>query len=567
MRLTLSILLLGVAGQQRTSAQEDPLAAALRSIGFVNAGNVRATDSFERLSQCNGFTECYTQWDCAPPPGKSWDSGSLRDYLYDTTSGRQTATVPPVGMRSAMPLGGLGTGTFELRADGSFADWQVENQGPALATDKTQNSKLPLLEGALLGLRVGESLATTLRTHPPAGLPAAEGLSYSGAYPFARLGLNDSRVPRGISASVYAFSAMKLHDENASALPAVAFTLVLENSGSSPVNASFLLTLPLASTESTSRRTAATDDWVIKTIPGISAAACLKACGNTPNCSSWDLDLTGHPGTPAVPAVPAQVQPNHDLGCPNLGPGDTRKALDTIQECYSYCNSSKLTGCRGFVWDEISKEISGQCKGKPGQGCCIVKPACSKFIAKKGDTAVCYGIPAVPAVPAQPGPGCVLHSGAPAVQQYRTVRDWTSQTTDGWNKGASDASGVKGEWNTAGSGRLTHSRSNGVYNTESLMDPSAAVGEFTLLVKSGADQRVSVSSADSAAAVWEDFAADGILDGGVATHAGSGAVAAHAVVGAGMTRSITLVFSWRIPLRNYVSMRWSAGAAFALTFP
>ena len=225
-----------------SSAAGDPVADSLRSLSFLNEGTVRATDSFERLTQCNGFTECYTTWDC----------GSIRDYLYDTTAGKPA--VPPVGMRSAVPLGGLGAGTFEyashptpprrssprlpaggrVRADGSFADWQVENQGPALAKDKEQNSKLPTVGGALLGLRA-DGFATPLRTHPPPGLPAAQALSYSGAYPFARLGLNDTRLPSGLSAEVYAYSAVKLHDENASALPAAAFTLVLSNAGAEEV--------------------------------------------------------------------------------------------------------------------------------------------------------------------------------------------------------------------------------------------------------------------------------------------------------------------------------------------
>ena len=42
------------------------------------------------------------------------------------------------------------------------------------------------------------------------------------------------------------------------------------------------------------------------------------------------------------------------------------KAMGTIKECYAYCNATK--GCKGFVWDEIPGEISGQCKGKHGQG-------------------------------------------------------------------------------------------------------------------------------------------------------------------------------------------------------
>ena len=94
------------------------------------------------------------------------------------------------------------------------------------------------------------------------------------------------------------------------------------------------------------------------------------------------------------------------------------KAMGTIKECYAYCNATK--GCEGFVWDEIPGEISGQCKGKHGQGCCIVKPACGKFVAKKGDTAVTYGAPAVPAKPPTPGKahdhrwGSGLHSSQSA---------------------------------------------------------------------------------------------------------------------------------------------------------
>ncbi len=417
---------------ESATASKAGLAESLSGLSFLNGGQVKATDRFERLTQCNGFAEAYT----------TWNSGSVRDYLYETTTGN--ATVPPIGMRSAMPLGGLGTGTFELRADGSFADWQVENQGPALATDAIQNSKLPLLEGALLGLKIGD-FATTLRTHPPrgSGLPAAEALNYSGAYPFARLGLHDSRLRDKLSASVFAYSAAKVHDANASALPAVAFTLVLENRGPAALNASFLLTLPLASTLYTSRHSStgvrnramaplANDTSVIKVLGNVTAAACLAACGTTPNCTYWDVDLKGSPGVPAVPAVPPQVRPDYDCPDPNLGPGDTRKPFKTIVECYDYCNATK--GCGGFVWDQIASEISGQCKGaKPGEWCCIPKGKhMHTFVPKKGDTMVSYGTPGVPAVLPMPGPGCVLHSGAPAVQQFHT-KGSSSKYADAWS--------------------------------------------------------------------------------------------------------------------------------------
>lgn len=43
---------------------------------------------------------------------------------------RESTRHPPSGMRSAVPLGGLGTGSFELRADGTIHEWTLENQSP-----------------------------------------------------------------------------------------------------------------------------------------------------------------------------------------------------------------------------------------------------------------------------------------------------------------------------------------------------------------------------------------------------------------------------------------------------
>ena len=173
----------------------------------AHAGTVTSSQNFSRVTQCNGFTECYLDWTC----------GGVRDYLYELETahaeGRATGganrpfnavppvpVVPPVGMRSAVPLGGLGTGTFELRADGTFADWQVENQGPALATNKVQNSKLPLKDDALLAIRVhgngADTFVAPFRTDPPAGVaPAASSLRYAGAYPFSRLAMVDNKLP------------------------------------------------------------------------------------------------------------------------------------------------------------------------------------------------------------------------------------------------------------------------------------------------------------------------------------------------------------------------------------
>ncbi len=62
-----------------------------------------------------------------------------------------------------MPLGGLGTGSFELRADGSFSDWMIENQGTALALNYDVNSKIPVKDEAFIALAVSTA-SGVLRT-------------------------------------------------------------------------------------------------------------------------------------------------------------------------------------------------------------------------------------------------------------------------------------------------------------------------------------------------------------------------------------------------------------------
>lgn len=91
-------------------------------------------------------------------------------------------------MRSAVPLGGLGTGSFELRADGTIHEWTLENQSPG-GSAKLNKGALNL---AVFGVRVSEvnkdkSKAALLRIHAPHGYPGVDRLSYSGSYPVSKL--------------------------------------------------------------------------------------------------------------------------------------------------------------------------------------------------------------------------------------------------------------------------------------------------------------------------------------------------------------------------------------------
>ena len=49
----------------------------------------------------------------------------FRQYLFEEVGGEMRA--PPIGMRSANALGGHGTGAAELRADGEFRKYQLDN--------------------------------------------------------------------------------------------------------------------------------------------------------------------------------------------------------------------------------------------------------------------------------------------------------------------------------------------------------------------------------------------------------------------------------------------------------
>ena len=73
---------------------------------------------------------------------------------------------------------GISTGSFELRADGTFHEWTIFNQYPAGA------AKIQVIDNVFLGVRTataGGSVAVVMQTHPnDTRLPAVEGLEYRG---------------------------------------------------------------------------------------------------------------------------------------------------------------------------------------------------------------------------------------------------------------------------------------------------------------------------------------------------------------------------------------------------
>lgn len=218
----------GGSGQDKVSLGE----RLRRELRFGAQGVVSWNQTFGKAVQCCFYKE----------GSDTFHSAGESGYLYELDGeGKQIRGDPPLGMRSSVPLGGLGTGSTELRADGTFADWLVENGGPGLSL----NGKIPIKEEMLLAIKVG-NLTASVRTHPPRGIPGVESLAYSGSFPVSRLSVKDARLEGG-DATIYSYSPMKIYDEDASGIPCIVFSLVISNpSTGQPLDAKLSLILPLS---------------------------------------------------------------------------------------------------------------------------------------------------------------------------------------------------------------------------------------------------------------------------------------------------------------------------------
>jgi len=199
-----------------------PSSGILSSLDFKNTGVVTREMRFAYLDQPVEYSEDVDYWNVT----------RRAKYLYQVSG--DSRVDPPTGMRSSVPLGGLGSGTVELRADGSFQDWNIFNNSPAGGT-KVQ------IDDTFFALKVntgGQARAWALRTRAPQNLPAIEQIEYSGAFPVSRLRFSDPDCP--IRVTLYAYSEFYPRDASASATPAVIFTFELYNPSAGPIDATLL---------------------------------------------------------------------------------------------------------------------------------------------------------------------------------------------------------------------------------------------------------------------------------------------------------------------------------------
>ena len=156
--------------------------------------------------------------------------------------------IPHVG---GIPLGGLGTGSIEIRPDGSFRDWQIFNLGawaPYQPEPCARRELFPSHAGLSFYLRAEQSgppLVRRLSLCPEeqelyslAWLRSVDTIEFDGRYPVARLRYVDANLPVAVEA--IAFSPFTPHDAMTSGTPGCHIVFRVENVSEQPVTVSLL---------------------------------------------------------------------------------------------------------------------------------------------------------------------------------------------------------------------------------------------------------------------------------------------------------------------------------------
>jgi uncharacterized protein (DUF608 family) len=141
----------------------------------------------------------------------------------------------------AFPLGGIGTGTISLGGRGQLRDWEIFNRpdkgnspnyafAAVWAQAEGREPMARILESSLVAPYEGSS---GLGAGNVPGLPRLDDAVFTGAYPFARIDFQDSKLPVGIK--LEAFNPLVPLDVEASGLPVAILRYKLRNSRSVPV--------------------------------------------------------------------------------------------------------------------------------------------------------------------------------------------------------------------------------------------------------------------------------------------------------------------------------------------
>eukprot|EP01047_Picozoa_sp_COSAG01_P041863 COSAG01_NODE_3621_length_5860_cov_4.719840_3_plen_581_part_00 len=168
----LLLLGVGVTRPERYNTAGSSVASQLDSVVFARpkaSGLVTNEMVFEPVQLAGEYQEDYPYLSDAPgrwstEGDESASHGGLH-YLFERTAAEPQPrwAVPPTGMRSSVPLGALGGGSLELRADGALRDFRMLNNHPAALSPQGMKRDF---EAAAFGLWIG-GRGKLLRTQLP----------------------------------------------------------------------------------------------------------------------------------------------------------------------------------------------------------------------------------------------------------------------------------------------------------------------------------------------------------------------------------------------------------------
>ncbi len=160
-------------------------------------------------------------------------------YLLPDKTDKRSRISPPAGIRSAVPIGGLGTGTIELKGDGSLAAWDLFNDASGSGTSVPLNDAFFAIRTQAVGT---PPQAFALRTHTTEPLRPVSQIAYAGSFPVSRLQASDPALP--LDVVLYGYGSFNVTDASASTLPSAMFSIVIANPTSQAIDTSVMFCMP-----------------------------------------------------------------------------------------------------------------------------------------------------------------------------------------------------------------------------------------------------------------------------------------------------------------------------------
>lgn len=172
----------------------------------------------------------------------------------------QRDTTHRIAVASGIPLGGIGTGSVEIRPDGYFHDWMIFNLGSWAAQDSSHlRASEPRMDpgavGFFLWTRRGDGAPKVRRLGMRADqeelyalswAKSVEAIQYDATFPAATLRYLDRDLPVDVASTM--FSPFVPHDPRTSGTPGFHVIVTIRNITDEPVRASLAMALrnPLA---------------------------------------------------------------------------------------------------------------------------------------------------------------------------------------------------------------------------------------------------------------------------------------------------------------------------------